>query len=52
MKNHETPPRGHFVEETPKLELKAPPPHWRHKLLGMDETLLVIIMEDIKGRQV
>ena len=31
------------IEEAPKLELKALPPHVRYVFLGRDETLSVII---------
>ena len=39
------------IEEAPKLELKALPPHLNFVFLGRDDTLLVIIAVDLNGQQ-
>ncbi|XP_049399831.1 uncharacterized protein LOC125863901 [Solanum stenotomum] len=51
MKNRESSPTKSFVEEAPKLELKALPLHLRYVFLGKDDTLLVIIAKNLNGRQ-
>ena len=52
MKHRESPPAKPSIEEAPKLELKALPPHLRYVFLGRDYTLLVIIAADLNQRQV
>ena len=42
MKNRESPPFKPSIEEAPKLELKAFPPHLRYEFLGNGYTLPVI----------
>ena len=44
MKNRESPPAKPSIEEDPKLELKALPPHLRYEFLGNGGTLPVIIV--------
>ena len=52
MKNHESPPAKPSIEEAPKLELKALPPHLRYEFLGKGDTLLVIIASDLNEQKV
>ena len=52
MKNRESPHVKPSIEEAPKLELKALPPHLRYKFLGNGDTLPVIIASDLKEQQV
>jgi len=52
MKNHASPPARPSVEEAPKLELKALPPHLRYVYLGEENTLPVIIAADLNASQV
>ena len=52
MKNRESPPAKPSIEEAPKLELKALPPHLRYEFLGKGDTLLVIIASDLDEQQV
>ena len=52
MKNRESPPAKPSVEEAPKLELKALPPHLRYEFLGKGYTLPVIIASDLDEQQV
>ena len=52
MKNCESPPAKPTIEEAPKLELKALPPHLRYEFLGNDDTLPVIIASDLNEQQV
>ena len=52
MKNHESPPAKPSIEEAPKLELKALPPHLRYEFLGNGDTLLVILASDLDEQQV
>ena len=52
MKNRESPPAKPSIEEAPKLELKALPPHLRYEFLGNGDTLLVIIASDLIEQQV
>ena len=40
------------IEEAPKLELNALPPHLRYVFLVKDDTLLVIIASDLNVEQV
>ena len=47
MKNRESPPAKPSIEEAPKLELKALPPHLRYNFLGNGDTLPVIIASDL-----
>ncbi|XP_049391543.1 uncharacterized protein LOC125855950 [Solanum stenotomum] len=47
MKNQDSPPEKPFVDEPPKLELKALPSHLRYVFLGKDSTLPVIIVADL-----
>ena len=44
MKNRESPLAKPSIEEDPKLELKALPPHLRYEFLGNGGTLPVIIV--------
>ena len=52
MKNHESPPMKPFIEEAPKLEIKALPPYLRYGFLGKDDTIPVIIASDLNVEQV
>ena len=52
MKNRESPPTKPSIEEDPKLELKALPPHPRYELLGNGDTLPVNIASDLNEQQV
>ena len=52
MKNHESPSAKPSIEEAPKLELKALPPHLRYEFLGNGDTLPVIIAADLDIQQV
>ena len=52
MKNRESPPTKPSIEEVPKLELKALPPHLRYEFLGNGDTLPVIIASDLDEQQV
>ena len=52
MKNCESPPVKPSIEEAPKLELKALPPHLRYEFLGNGDTLPVMIASDLNGQQV
>ena len=52
MKNRESPPTKSSIEEAPKLELKALPPHLRYEFLGNGDILPVIIASDLNEQQV
>ena len=52
MKNRESPPAKPSIEEAPKLELKALPPHLRYEFLGYGDTLPIIIALDLDEQQV
>ena len=52
MKNRESPPAKPSIEEAPKLELKALPPHLRYEFLGNGDTLPVIITSYLDEQQV
>ena len=52
LKNREPPPVKPSIEEAPKLELKALPPHLRYEFLGNGDTLPVIIAWDLNEQQV
>ena len=52
MKNHESPPAKPSIEEAPKLELKALPPHLIYEFLGNGDTFSVIIASDLNEQQV
>ena len=52
MKNRVSPPAKPSIEEAPKVELKALPPHLRYEFLGNGDTLLVIIASDLNEQQV
>ena len=52
MKNRDSPPAKPSIEEAPKLELKALPPHLRYGFLGNGDTLPVIIASDLDEQQV
>ena len=52
MKNRESPPAKPSIEEAPKLELKALPPHLRYEFLGNGDTLPIIIASDLNEQQV
>ena len=52
MKHHESTPAKPSIEEAPKFELKAPPPHLRYLFFGKGDTLLVIIASDLNLQQV
>ena len=52
MKNRKSPPAKPYIEEAPKLELKALPPHLRYEFLGNGDTLPVIIASDLNEQQV
>ena len=52
MKHRESPPVKPSIEEAPKLELNALPPHLRYVFLVKDDTLLVIIASDLNVEQV
>ncbi|TMW95515.1 hypothetical protein EJD97_008725 [Solanum chilense] len=51
MKHRESPPAKQAIEEDPKSEINALPPHMRYVFLGRDDTLLVIIAADLNGQQ-
>ena len=51
MKNRESPPTKPSIEEAPKVELKALPPHLRYEFLGKGDTLPVIIASDLDEQQ-
>ena len=52
MKNRESPPAKPSIEESPKLELKALPPHLRYEFLENGDTLPIIITSDLDEQQV
>ncbi len=52
MKNRASPAAKSSIEEDPKLELKALPPHLRYEFLGNGDTLPVIIASDLDEQQV
>ena len=52
MQHRESPPAKPSIEEAPKLDLKALPPHLRYVLLGKGDTLPVIISSDLNMQQV
>ena len=52
MKHRESPPSKPYREESPKLKLKALPPHIRYVFLGKGDTLPVIIASDLNVQQV
>ena len=52
MKNRESPPAKPSIEEAPKLELKALPPHLRYEFFRNGDTLPVIIASDLDEQQV
>ena len=52
MKNRESPPAKPSIEEAPKLELKALPPHLMNEFLGNGYTLPVIIASDLNKQHV
>ena len=52
MKNCESPPAKPSIEEAPKVEIKALPPHLRYEFLGNGDTLPVIIASDLDEQQV
>lgn len=52
INNHESPPSKSSTEEAPKFELKSLPPHLKYVFLGMNETLLVIVVTHINRKQV
>ena len=47
MNHHESPPAKQSIEEAPKVELKALPPHLRYVFLGKVDILVVIIASDL-----
>ena len=51
MKNCESPPVKPSIEEDPKVDLKALPPHLRYVFLEHGYTLLVIIASDLNVHQ-
>ena len=52
MTHCESPPVKPYIEEAPKLELKALPPHPRYVFLGKDDTFPVIIALNFNVNQV
>ena len=52
MNHRESPPAKPSIEETPKVELKALPPHLRYLFFGKGDTLPVIIASDLDVHQV
>ena len=52
IKNRESPPAKPSIQEAPKLELKALPPHLRYEFLGKGDILPVIIASDLDEQQV
>ena len=52
MKNRESPATKPSIEEAPKLELKALPPHLRYEFFRNGDTLPVIIASDLDEQQV
>ena len=51
FEHHEYFPAKPYIQEDPKLELKALPPHLRYVFLGRDNTLLIIIALDLNVYQ-
>ena len=52
MKYHKSPPMKPSIDEAPKVELKALPPHLRYVFLGKGDTLPIIISSDLNVHQV
>ncbi|XP_075096293.1 uncharacterized protein LOC142174405 [Nicotiana tabacum] len=52
LENRATPPAKPSIIEPPQLELKSLPPHLRHKFLGSNDTLPVIISSLLNDVQV
>ena len=52
MKNRVSPPAKTSIEENPKLELIALPPHLMYEFLGNGDTLPIIIASDLNEQQV
>ena len=52
MKNRKSPPAKPYIEEAPKLELKALPPHLRYEFLGNGDTLPVISASNLNEQRV
>ena len=52
IKYSESPPTKPSIEEDPKLELKALPPHLRYVFLGKYDTLPIIIASDLNVEHV
>ena len=52
MNHRESPPMKPSIDEAPKVEIKALPPHMRYVFLGRDNILPVIIAADFNGQQV
>ena len=52
MMNRESPPAKPSIEEAPKLELKALPPHLRYEFLVNGDTFPEIIASDLNEQQV
>lgn len=52
MKHHGSPPVKPSIENAPKLEIKALPPHMRYVFLARDNTFSVIIAVDLYRAQV
>ena len=51
MKHRETPPMKPYIEEAPKLELKALLPHMRYVFLDRDDHFAVINVAYLNGQQ-
>ncbi|KAG5568878.1 hypothetical protein H5410_064106 [Solanum commersonii] len=51
-RNHDSPPAKPYVEEAPKLLLKALPSYLRYVFLGRDSTLPIIIADNLSEVQV
>ncbi len=51
MKHHKSPHRKPSIQEAPKLKLNVLPPHMRYVFFGKDDTLLVVIVEDLNEQQ-
>ena len=52
MKHHVSPLAKPSLEEEPKVEVKALPPHLRYVFLGKSDTLPVIIASNLNVHQV
>ena len=52
MKNRESPPGKPSIQEAPKLEQKALPPHLKYEFVGNGDTLPLFIASDLNEQKV